>query len=262
MLSNLSNAIDMLVSESSGIPIDREQIQSLVSKIVIKLSSSFNNERYLDKSIEDAGPTLYYETIDIIDAAGVGRRLFVELVVRPPTNSLNLITGAQFQIKRVGRALELIFSVIVDINGTYTWRELFKHEDSFRTSLTSTLAHEITHASDPFMMIDVKSKKAQRHQLSPSKDLGAYLNSPSEVRAYIASIREDIEEYKKIFKQSYGKEWEPKQALSNIRSNFTDFGEWLRTISHRYLDMSSKLTPENRNYILSKTYAYIFGGQQ
>ena len=261
-MSSMDNIIDMLVSESSGIPIDQEKLQSLVSTIINRLSANFNNEEYLDRKIEDAGPTLEYVDVDIVDAAGVGRRLFVELVVRPPTNSLNMITGAQFQLTRAGRSMDLKYSIIVDINGTYTWRELFLYKDSFRTSLTSTLAHEMAHASDPFMMLDVKGKKVQQHQQDPRKDYGAYLNSPAEVRAYTVSVREDIEEYKKIFKQSYGRDWRPEDAMNNIRANYADFDEWLRTVSHGYLSMVQELTPENKKYILSKTYAYLFGGQQ
>ncbi len=245
---SVESAVDYLVSESSGIPIDREQIASVVDKIVKSLYSGFNNAEYLDTLIGDVGLTITHDVIHINDAAGKPIRLSIDVRSEESFEG-TLLAGAHFSYKRYGVS-EFSFVVVISLNGLLTWRNLFKNENVLKRSLTASISHEVTHASDPFITRDIKSGSLSKKATASQNEI-EYFNDPYEVRAYITSIKEELI----LFKGEYASDG----IRDIIRDKFVDFAEWLKTTSNVYDHIEKFWTPENKKYVLSKIYEYIFG---
>jgi hypothetical protein len=125
----------------------------------------------------------------------------------------------------------------------------------------SILIHEITHAIDQikyqqiednffggqgshFDKSKIKTRKDQRQTLE------TYYNNPSEVKAYLQQIADEVEEY---LNQKHG-----GVSKDSIKNGWKDaFGYYG---SKTWRQVSSYLTPKNQKYIKKAVLSYLMGG--
>ena len=255
-MSGLDKAIDMLVSESSGLPVDKVQVFSIVDKTISEFYKKYNNQQNINQQLGEVGTVLSEHTARIKDAAGTPRTIHIKIVVGLYPSATTLIARAHFEF--IGEK-RLYRNILISLNGVLTWGQLFKEKKRLKAELRSSLSHEMAHAADPFL---TKDRKAQDKSRFAGRTVGnRYTNLPAEVRAIVVSVRADVEELRIQAIRAAVSDF-PMWVKSQLRETGLDFGTWLRSVSRIYERIADKLTDENRKYVLSKTYAYLFGGQQ
>jgi hypothetical protein len=155
-----------------------------------KLVDSLFDEIKRGATLNPTGPlgSFWFEDeITVRDVRGSQRRVVVQAEGRD-SSSGKFILGAGFgRVKRTNEP-----AVVVYLNSAIYVDALFSTLRQAKAAVFSALSHELTHAADVF-----DDEKTVKPRFGPAEekdisDLGDYYNRPSEVRAYMRELFEDM----------------------------------------------------------------------
>ena len=211
------------------IRLNRGDVDRLIDRLYRKISARFDAG-----TIGTHRDAIAMDAIHIEDVFGNEKEVLVALIAKPGAGGF--VLGGGFGHVKRGRDKGKPI-IIVQLNGAYTWEGLLNARMS-RDDLRNVLMHELSHAAD-------KAKRETgavqgRIPTSGEIDMAEYVNDPSEVRAHMRELYEELRTtVTKVMGTSLGEMWGLGGTITRlIRDNRT----WKEIEPH--------LTRGNRNRIL------------
>ena len=216
------------------IQIDRASVQKAVDRVIRDLSKG-----YWDRNPEEPLANSYAFVDRIMVHAVDGRD--IEVIVQwksRGSSSSDLVlgggSGKTIQTKKP--------AVMIMLNGNLGAKAFTSTalRDIFVKDAFMTLAHELTHQADVFA-VNPSVTTNQRLLKEDEMDLHKYYNNPSEVRAYMLEMAEEMQGYKNYF------------TFGDANKSFSLFVGWSKT----WKRISPYLTDANKHLVLKGVYQAV-----
>jgi len=224
----------MKIQATRPIQIDRRDAKESVNRLIRFLMSGYwgNNP---DEPLRNSFGLADHVTIRDVN----GNEMDVQVQYRSKdTKSPDMVLGGGSGKTTVGRRPALI----VLLNGFYS-SSVFTTTTSgerFRDEVLSVLMHELTHNADVY----AKPSGPTHHRVltEDELDLQKYYNTPSEVRAYMREVFEEVYRHLPLFLKHFG----PNDAVTRLLK-----------LSPTWQRIEPYLTEENKHLLLKGVYQAI-----
>ena len=246
-MRDLAEQLEVLF-EARPIKIDKSEAKKIAGKLATALKTHLQKVSRKDGNLGEVkkpiGPVL---TTDIVDVMGRKQRINVAMVAKLAPGHKWIAGGGIGVHKGSGRLKDQPIIMIV-LNGNQSVESFLSVVDSIlKKNFYEMLIHELTHAADTANpQWRVPEQKKRGFQPPGRREYSRYFNDPSEVRAYMQEVTDQVAEFVSKNKARLLRIADPNKII-----------RWALNFSETWQDIKDELNAKNRNLILKAVYTVL-----